>query len=602
MSSNVFRFLLTTALCLTSGLAAALTLGEARTSSRAGERVVVEIDYSLAPDETLEAGCIHFARPRESGGAAVIQGAVSVRGGAAAAILIRSTQFVETPEIRLAIQVGCGFDLRREYVVRLAAAGLAEAAPVEAPMQPMLRQRSPVGSVAEAIAPRPAPRANASTATPESKLVREPVSPRKHPPAKGDRLVLMPAPGPVGEPVLLLSTELSAGGNEAGERESQRQLLRLEYRLLQALHEQGHAQLDAAAKLRQLDAAASELQRIGLVVGRGEARSEAAAPPPVEPAASASQAAAAANSAPSAGAVAPAEAESANNSGNIKRWLVWAVLVALLLGALGWIFNSVRQARARKSARRVPVPEPYIDPVRDSELGQLDEVPSVPVPFARVEPADGVPVLSDQLARADAVAAAPAAPVAPERPAVAHHPEQMEAQPVMELADIMLSFGRVKGAAQALQEFVDQNPEDALQPWIRLMDVYRMAGMRSEFERVAAELNQHFNVEIQRWESSLAARTAATAQAEAPAPAEPLPIAWHTTARENRSIEDLEHIADRVTAMWPKPECRDYLELLLRDTRGGQRSGFSMPIVEELIFLIELLETLAKMDECMAGK
>ena len=32
------------------------------------------------------------------------------------------------------------------------------------------------------------------------------------------------------------------------------------------------------------------------------------------------------------------------------------------------------------------------------------------------------------------------------------------------------------------------------------MDVYRMAGMKSEFETVAANLNKNFNVEIQHWD------------------------------------------------------------------------------------------------------
>ena len=80
--------------------------------------------------------------------------------------------------------------------------------------------------------------------------------------------------------------------------------------------------------------------------------------------------------------------------------------------------------------------------------------------------------------------------------------EHFEANPVMELAEIMLSFGRVKGAAQALQEYIDTNPQEALKPWIRLMDVYRMAGMRHEFEKVARELNKNFNVEVQKWELS----------------------------------------------------------------------------------------------------
>ena len=92
--------------------------------------------------------------------------------------------------------------------------------------------------------------------------------------------------------------------------------------------------------------------------------------------------------------------------------------------------------------------------------------------------------------------------------------EHFEANPVMELADIMLSFGRVKGAAQALQEFIDHNPQEALQPWIRLMDVYRMAGMRAEFEQVARNLNQHFNVEVQSWEQA-EAQAASASQAGA---------------------------------------------------------------------------------------
>ena len=80
-------------------------------------------------------------------------------------------------------------------------------------------------------------------------------------------------------------------------------------------------------------------------------------------------------------------------------------------------------------------------------------------------------------------------------------------------------------------------------------------------------------------------------------PDEPLPIEWQTTAREIRGIEDLEHIADLVVSRWPGPECLAYLNQLLRDNRGGQRSGFSLPVVEEMLFLVELLETLTKLEE-----
>lgn len=163
----------------------------------------------------------------------------------------------------------------------------------------------------------------------------------------------------------------------------------------------------------------------------------------------------------------------------------------------------------------------------------------------------------------------------------------------MELADIMLSFGRVKGAAQALQEYIDHNPQEALQPWIRLMDVYRMAGLREEFDKVARNLNQHFNVEIQQWD-----------------PAEPT-LNRHTidmvldddlgeivqsvpTAPRAESLEEMSRLMQQIIELWREGDVLAYLQQLLRDNRGGKRSGFSLNVVEEILFLIDLKETLNK--------
>ena len=155
--------------------------------------------------------------------------------------------------------------------------------------------------------------------------------------------------------------------------------------------------------------------------------------------------------------------------------------------------------------------------------------------------------------------------------------EHFEASPVMELAEIMLTFGRVKGAAQALQEYIDHNPQDALQPWVRLMDVYRIAGMREEFEAVASNLNRNFNVEVQSWSGDQGGLTV-----------EGSPRA--------RSIEDIRHVMARVEELWPTGEADAYLHQLLRDNRGGQRLGFPLPVVEDILFLIDLAETLRRAD------
>lgn len=135
----------------------------------------------------------------------------------------------------------------------------------------------------------------------------------------------------------------------------------------------------------------------------------------------------------------------------------------------------------------------------------------------------------------------------------------------MELAEIMLSFGRVNGAAQTLQEFIEANPKAALQPWMRLLDIYRDSGMRAEFEALATNLNQNFNVEVVHWDKA--------------APGERLEM----------SLELLPHIRDQIDALWGKPECFDYLQQLLRDNRNGERTGFSLPVVKEILLLIDLM-------------
>ncbi len=72
-----------------------------------------------------------------------------------------------------------------------------------------------------------------------------------------DRLVLSGSDGVIGEPSLRLATELLS---TAVAKEVQRDILRLEYRMLMALHEQASSQMAAAEKLRNMEGALAELQ------------------------------------------------------------------------------------------------------------------------------------------------------------------------------------------------------------------------------------------------------------------------------------------------------------------------------------------------------
>ncbi len=136
----------------------------------------------------------------------------------------------------------------------------------------------------------------------------------------------------------------------------------------------------------------------------------------------------------------------------------------------------------------------------------------------------------------------------------------------VELADIMVSFGRVQGAAETLADFIRSNPKQAITPWLKLMDVYRLAGMRMEFDALARQLNKTFNVKTVTWDNFDEARK---------------PV---------KTLEDLPHIARELTRIWGTRTCQAYLEKLLRDNRDGSREGFPISIIDDILALAAILE------------
>ncbi|HRL78488.1 MAG TPA: hypothetical protein PK440_21120, partial [Candidatus Accumulibacter phosphatis] len=149
------------------------------------------------------------------------------------------------------------------------------------------------------------------------------------------------------------------------------------------------------------------------------------------------------------------------------------------------------------------------------------------------------------------------------------------ATPAIELAEIMLSFGRVSGAARTLEEYIAALPQESIRPWIRLLHLYQRSGMRKEFEALTVKLNRNFNVEILRWD---AGRTGDELEL--------VPLAGAPTTPE--TLEDIPRLRDEIVALWGKPECQGYLENLLRDNRQGKRKGFPLAVAEEILFLIDL--------------
>lgn len=141
-----------------------------------------------------------------------------------------------------------------------------------------------------------------------------------------------------------------------------------------------------------------------------------------------------------------------------------------------------------------------------------------------------------------------------------------EQDAAIELANIMLSFGRVQGAADTLAEFIHRHPRQAVTPWLKLLEVYRAAGMRSEFQALTRRLRQTFNVREIAWEDYALSRLS--------------PI----------SLEALPHIMRQVALLWGTRSCQVYLQGLLRDNRGGKREGLPLPVVDDILLLSAILD------------
>lgn len=140
---------------------------------------------------------------------------------------------------------------------------------------------------------------------------------------------------------------------------------------------------------------------------------------------------------------------------------------------------------------------------------------------------------------------------------------------VLELAEVMLAFGRSSQAIETLSQYIRNNANQSIEPWLKLLDLYHDTDSREEFESLAEELHKHFNVVIASWKDFE-------------------PLTGKHPEHSGLTLEALPHIMDRLTSTWGTPECLAYLDKLLADNRGGQRQGFSLPLVRDILLLRDI--------------
>ncbi|NTV11484.1 MAG: hypothetical protein HGA47_12015 [Zoogloea sp.] len=513
--------------------------------SALGEPLHVEVRLISAPGERADASCIKLFQTPGDDLPWVRNARITLEGRNR--ILINGREAVSHPIIMLGLKLGCGSELQREYPLLLQPPTTRQVQP-PAPTQearfapPPARPKAPARSSEQGASSehhgstgtRRSAGGAASAVTARSRDgAREANThlaagtPEKHAAARQDHLVLAGDEPGSGS----LHLEISLGDPSRVERTSdaERERLRQEQRLIQALDEKITTQLELADKLRQMEAFQASLANRANELGMR--------PQP--------------GAAPVAAAPAAAEAPAA---GDMPEW-IWPVALAAgaLAGGLGlaWLLRWRRRSQEYDLSDDTLVEDESADensPANTSDLHASFSDDSIP--YAAPE--------QDRSAQEW-----------PEQALAGVHDEASDDESsALELAEIMMSFGRIQGAAETLADYIRQNPRQAVEPWVKLLEVYRAAGMRAEFEALTRQLNKTFNVKVVSWDEFDQARHAPD------------------------TIEQMPHIVKNLQAMWGTPAAQAYIHKLMRDNRDGTRQGFPLYVVDELLMLLAVLEQL----------
>ena len=179
----------------------------------------------------------------------------------------------------------------------------------------------------------------------------------------------------------------------------------------------------------------------------------------------------------------------------------------------------------------------------------------------------------------DALGRAPVAPPSPYRSG-GFNPYYLVGRPerrldVDEIADtvtqaeLLVQLGDPKEAMGLLARHIRETEKPGPSVWLMLLGLYQSTGREAQYNALAEGFRTLFNADVPPW--------ATTADAAA------------------RDLESYPQVMKRVRETWPRRECRNYLEGLLTDDRGGSRQGFTLAAYRELLFLVEILEGLAQL-------
>ena len=583
VNSRTLRLSALSAALLSATQGWAIGLGDIVLRSRVGEPLRAEVPINTEPGETIEASCFTLA-PLDGSDLPVISAGRTklVREGDRYRLLITGSKPVSEPIFLIGVRAGCGIDLQRDYVLMppeplvLASNAPSPANDVDAPaggtrgrgaanQEWRASEGDTLESIAEALVPdnlaqprrmlaalkranpklsgRPGLADGTPVVIPDvrQRLVAErDTLPEQRPRPRSEE---SPPPPPPPAPPKIAKPEAApkAGGVD-----------RVLLGAPPAEIAPGQKAVPAKGSREELDERMLKVQTtIQSLNAQIEALDKALALTTEAMALQQRmQAAATAGGSLPAPIAKPAEPPPAA-SGN---WL--EVLLSALAGGL--IAVGLAHFLGRRRERRAE-----------------DQVPlAIAIPARPAAPAPG-PAPTVEPVAPQAGATTGAAPVDLHLDGFSRPPGDLKAVDVkynqdesaIALAEIMLSFGRLQGATETLARHVEESASDNPRPWLMLLDLYRRGGLRADYTKLLPALRNKFNLQVPAWQDL-----------ENPVPG-------------LKSLEDYEHVITRLTATWGTQNCLNYLYRLVHDNRHGQRIGFPLEVVEEIVLLMLILES-----------
>lgn len=525
--------------------ALALSLGRARGVALIGRPLELSVPVvDAGPAGPCASADVFYGDERLNTG-------VSVRWEAApdgqGALRIRSETPIDEPVVTLYVRAGCGNASTRRYVLLSEPPPEVEpAAPAPAPARDAVPRRPPVAAAPAprvepaprvqpapprvAAAPPPAPR----PAAPRIQARRERAQAQAQP-----RLKLEPLDLSVDrDPVLRLTAEL---GSQPAADPQRRAEAAAWWQALQRAPEQAVQEaLRLQGAERELKAARDEMQRNAVAVSqlRGEV-------------------------------------EQAGRGRSTASFAVVALALALfaLLAWLAWRWlrdTRVSHVRHWFEANSELAQPPM--PIVDAAAARRMTAPAPPQAPARAAPA--VP---------PAAAAKPAAGVAgwapdpfqASRGGMVRMVGVEELIDVHDKADFFLSIGEHEQAIAALEAHVHDQVETSALAWMDLLELYHRFGKRMEFERLRAEFQRRFTVQVPDYEHF---------------------------DQPTASLESYGRALSRIMALWPSRRVLEVIEeSIFRQPGLPGAEPFSLEAYRDLVLLYHIAHDMAGQEETVAS-